>query len=318
MPHPSAAVVARRVPPALALLLAGAAQATPITPFNDALLTWHAPDNASFFDAQKDRQVQPAIGPLAAASAAHASSGDWGSVSGSAAADLAAGTLKSRAAVSFVAPPDPALYMQSNAKFGDGFRTTTAAGSQPFSWQPGTGAQFSMHVDGSISATDPLGGSGSPGAFLILALFQPGTLSPNQNILAGANLIRYYAYFLGNAEQNLLSCFEGSCVPVIPEASYGDVSGGVDIVQHIQPGGDFDWQVLLGVAGWQYAPGAYDFDFSHTVTVGYQGPAGATTQAVSGVFSNITAAPVPEPGSLALVLLGLGVLAGACRQPARG
>jgi hypothetical protein len=292
------------------------AQAAPITPFNDALVAWHSPDVASpnFFDSARDRQLQAGNGTLAAASTRYSGSGDWGSVSGMAASDLAAGTLKSRSTVNFVAPPDPALYMQSNAKFGDGFRTTTMDGSQPFSWLPGTGARFSMHVDGSLDSTAPAGGAGDPGAFLILALFQAGTLTPNQNPLSGSNLIRYYAYFLGNPNVGLVSCFEGNCVPVLPEASYLDIGSGIDIVQDISPGSDFDWQILLGSAGWRFEPGSFDFDFSHTVTVGYQGPAGGATQSVSGVFSNIGELQVPEPGSLLLVSAGLLVMTSRRRQ----
>lgn len=303
------------LPRALAALLCGllscAAMAEPITPFNDALLTWHSPDTApDFFASQTDRKLQTAGGPLAAASTTYSGGGDWGSVSGMAAADLAAGTLKSRATLNFVNPPDSLLYLQSNAKFGDGFRTTTAGGTQPFNWTLGTGARFSMHVDGSINSTNPLGGSSDPGAFLILALLQPGTLTPSQNPLAGANLIRYYAYFLGNPNIGLQSCYLGSCVPVVPEATYLDLTGGVDIVQNITPGSDFDWQIIMGSAGWLYTPGSYDFDFSHTVTVGYQGPAGALTQSVSGIFPGTLALPVPEPTTWSLMGLGLlGLLA---------
>jgi hypothetical protein len=201
--------------------------------------------------------------------------------------------------------------MQSNTRFGDGFRTTTTGGS-PFAWVPGQGARFSLHLDGTMTSTQPLESLGG-GAFLILTLFQPGTLTADQNGISGPNILKSYAYFLGNPNQNLLSCFQGSCVSIIPEATFTDFADGLDIVQDINPGGDFDWQVLLGSAAWLYEPGSYDFDFSHTVTVGYQGPAGALTQSVSGVFDNIgdpVALVVPEPGSLLMVLMGLGVLVG--------
>jgi hypothetical protein len=111
-----------------------------------------------------------------------------------------------------------------------------------------------------------------------------------------------------------VSCFEGNCVPVLPEASYLDIGSGIDIVQDISPGSDFDWQILLGSAGWRFEPGSFDFDFSHTVTVGYQGPAGGATQSVSGVFSNIGELQVPEPGSLLLVSAGLLVMTSRRRQ----
>lgn len=296
----------------------GSAHAAPITPFNDALLVWHSPDVAApaFFDLQRTRELQTGGGALAAASSTYSGSGAWGSVSGLAAADLAAGTLKTRATVDFVAPPNAALYMQSNAKFGDGFRTTTGSGT-PFNWLPGSGARFSMHLDGSMTSTQPLE-SLNGGAFLILSLFQPGTLDPNQNVVAGANLIKSYAYFLGNPNQNLQSCSNGVCVSIVPEATFTDFSHGVDISQNITPGSDFDWQVVLGSAAWLFNPGSYDFDFSHTLTVGYQGPAGALTQSVSGLFGNIgDPLSVPEPGSLILALAGLFAMRSGVRRNER-
>ena len=68
--------------------------------------------------------------------------------------------------------------------------------------------------------------------------------------------------------------------------------------------------MLLGAAGWQTMPGLFDFDFSHTVTVRYQSPAGALTSSVYGEFNNIGAplpvpVPVPEPGAWSLMLAGL-------------
>ena len=74
--------------------------------------------------------------------------------------------------------------------------------------------------------------------------------------------------------------------------------------------------MILGIAGGQTVPGSFDIDFSHTVTVGYQGPAGALTQSVSGLFGNIgePVAAVPEPGSLALVVAGLLAVGGWRRR----
>jgi hypothetical protein len=288
---------------ALAFSLNTSLLAGPITPYNDGYLAWHSPDTTEFFDSQSARQLQ-ANGSLPAATTQYSSSGDWGSVGGLASADLASGQLKVRATANAVAVDGDLLYMQTNARFGDGFRTTTAGGT-PFEWVPGQGARFSMHVDGSLTSTQPLE-AGNGGAFIILSLFRAGKLTPEQNAVAGPDLIRSYTFLLGNANQNLVSCYQSVCVPIVPSGSYLDLASGVDIMQDIDPGGDFDWQVLLGSSGAQYVPGSFDFDLSHTVTVNYNGPAGAVTQSVSGLFDNIgDPLAVPEPGSLALVMVGL-------------
>ncbi|MDQ2779582.1 MAG: PEP-CTERM sorting domain-containing protein [Pseudomonadota bacterium] len=293
---------------AAALCCALPAIAEPITPYNDAFLAWHSPDvqQPEFFDTQSARQLQT-NGALPTAATQYSGSGNWGSVGALASADLASGQLKVQATANFISPPDNLLYVQTNARFGDGFRTTTPNGS-PFTWVPGQGARFSMHVDGELTSTQALQ-VGNGGAFLILSLFQPGTLTTEQNGISGPNILRSYTYLLGNADQNLVSCFQGVCVPIIPEAAFLDLSNGVDILQDINPGGDFDWQVILGSSGSQYVPGSFNFDLSHTVTVGYNGPAGAVTQSVSGLFGNIgDALPVPEPGTLLLVLPGLAAV----------
>lgn len=292
-----------------ACLAAFPVHATVTTPFTDALMVWHTPDVVApdFFGFSDVRHVQAGATAPAVATNSYAGADAWGSVNGDAQADLATGTLKSRTAINFVAPPDPALYMQSNAKFGDGFRTTTGSGT-PFSWNANDGARFHMHLTGETTSSLPLTTLGA-GAFLFLSILQPNTLDPAQNPAAGPNVIKSYLYLLGNSDLNLVSCANSVCVPVVPEASFTDFSGGIDIDQDIHPGGDFDWVILLGGAGWLYQPSSYDLDFSHTLTVAYQGPVGSVTSSVSTVFGNIgSLSAVPEPTSLALVFAALAVV----------
>ena len=174
-----------------------------------------------------------------------------------------------------------------------------------------------MHLTGSNTSSLPLSTLGA-GAFLFLSILQPNTLDPGQNPAAGPNVIRSYLYLLGNPNQNLVSCVSSVCVPLVPEASFTDFSSGVNISQDIQPGGDFDWIVLIGGAGWLYAPGSYDLDFSHTLTVGYQGPVGSVTQSVSTVFGNLgTLAAVPEAQPGTMLLAGLAAVVWTLRRRRR-
>src|ERR1700733_2561522 len=104
-------------------------------------------------------------------------SGAWGNTSITGSADLSTGILRADASAMYNGSSAPEVYAQTNASFGDGFRTTTTGG-QPFTWGPNGTAQFDFTVDGSLTSNPPLSATGG-GAFLLLELYQPGTLNPS-------------------------------------------------------------------------------------------------------------------------------------------
>ncbi len=289
----------------LALLALPAATPAPAgtIPYTEALISTFNPSETNTF-------ISIHSAPAIASTQSYARSGDWGSVSAFASADLSTGQLKVRAANAPEAGISP--YMQANAWFGDGFRTTDAGGS-PFQWLPNTGARFTMDLTGSSVTSSPLQlaelGFGQVGAFVLLSLYQPGTLQPGGKLVGGANNIGYYLYLLGNPNQNLTYTDpQGVGHSLLPTAYYGDLTKDIHIAQDFQPGGDFDWVILVGASGQLTGPQFYDMDLSHTLTVGYSGPAGATSQSVSGLFPGTQA--VPEPASIQMLTLGLASAAG--------
>lgn len=270
-------------------------------PFTKALMYAFDP-SAPGGDLQRTVHQQAGNTPPDAAAASLAHSGAWGSASGMAAADLAGGTLKSRA----TAQQDgtQTVYTQSNASFGDGFRTAGNNGS-PFVWTPDAQARFSLTLSGMLDASPSLVDL-SAGAFVLLSLYQPGTLDVNAPLASGPNLIGYYLYLLGNPNQQLQACNAGVCTQLVPTAYLGDLEGATNVVQNFNPGGDFDWVLLLGASGALYNPGtSYDMDLSHTLTFAYEGPQGSQTTPVSGLFNNFDVQDVPEPPLLALGMLAL-------------
>lgn len=280
-------------------------------PFTTSLVFANNPDETGY-------QVDTHSSPATATSESYSKSGDWGSVGAFASADLSTGQLKVRALNAPNTGYSP--YVQTNAWFGDGFRTRDSSGA-PFQWLPNTGAQFTLDLTGnSVSSSGAIAdlGFGQVGAFVVLSLFEPGTLSASSKLVGDEHGMGYYLYLLGNPNLNLLyTDWEGGQHPMAPTAYYGDLSGDIHIRQDFQPNGDFDWAVVLGVAGQLSGPEFYDLDLSHTLTVGYVGPSGSVTTSVSGLFTNIQA--VPEPGAMALLSMGLvGLLAGRGWSAARG
>jgi hypothetical protein len=96
----------------------------------------------------------------------------------------------------------------------------------------------------------------------------------------------------------------------------GSLTGSIDETLSVSfaPGGDFDFAFGMRVGGAMNSSNGDPFsaswfnDFSHTATLSYVAPDGASVHSGSGVFPGTTAASVPEPGSLALA--GLALLGG--------
>ena len=246
-------------------------------------------------------QVQTHTAPATVATMTNNLSGSWGSAAGFASADLSTGQLKIDAAATNI-PSSNNPYVNVNAYFGDSF-TTSTVGHTPFSWSSSTTAQFSMALNGTITSSTALADEGAS-AFILLMLYNKGTLDPNGNLL-GSNLIGSpYLWTIGNAGVQLYYTPQGgTSTPVTATANFDTIPS--NITQAVTPGGDFDWVLLIG-AGGQPGPGQnFEVDMSHTVTLSYQGPVGSVTASDSGMFQNITTA-TPEPQSLALLALGFG------------
>ena len=287
-----------------------AANATTI-PFNYTIINTHTPANtdpANYFTS--DVHLQTGASPTPVSSSVNNENGpgdNAGNVGGTAYADLQHGQLK---ASSFSNDPQgQAFYNQENAIFGDGFRAQSPSG--PFQWTADSTGHFDIQIDGSVSASPDVTTMGV-GGFVILTLYQPGTLNPDQNLVGGPNIIAYYMWLIGNPNQNIYSCdFHGNCVPLTPNETYVDFADTINISEDIHPGGDFDWSLILGFSGQDQYAGNYDMDFSHTLNLSYTGPDGSTTGSISGAFPNTTLAidPIPSPEPVSLSLFGAGLAA---------
>lgn len=255
---------------------------------------------------QPNRVVKSGVNP-APSSVSDAASGQWGSLYAYAFADLSTGTLKSQSTV-VNSQVGSYLYVQSNAFFGDGFRTANPNGS-PYTWGPTSSGQFTFNLSGTIAASPSLQLLNS-GAFVVLTLFQPGTLDPNLRSAGIPQVLTYYYWQLGNPSLNLSSCGNQICTTLVPTGYLSSFPQ--TISQTINPGGDFDWSLVIGSYGQPLDQiGSYDLDFSHTLTAAYQGPEGTTTYSQSGVFpstSPLPATTVPEPATFALFGAGLLVI----------
>ena len=112
-----------------------------------------------------------------ASSSSIAESGTWGSLSSNGYANLATGVLKSQTTLDNIGASD--LYVQSNAYFGDGFRTSNPDGS-PYTWGPSSSGVFTLNLSGSIAA----------GGYFLVRLQSPqatGTALPTPDV-SGTNI----------------------------------------------------------------------------------------------------------------------------------
>jgi PEP-CTERM motif len=254
------------------------------------------------------------------AQASFNASGSWGGVAGAASADLSTGVL--RAIANSETPPSATSgpFIESEAKFGDGF-TTKTSGGQPFLWTSSTTAYFGLELGGIFSGNHgdtSIGFARAGGVVsLFLQIMDPGTLNPNAPTYGGPAAIESFLFtFEGTNSYFSTTNYLGQTVEIPVTHIFGGLPN--ELVVPIQPGGDFDWSLSLEVSGATQPGYASVGDLSDPVTVSYQGPAGTVTSSASGLFNNYSTTVVPEPSTWAMMALGfggLGLLARAKGRP---
>src|SRR5690606_4439580 len=169
----------------------------------------------------------------------------------------------------------PYVYSQFFASLGEGFRSYDDTGD-PFDWAGHT-ATFTMDIHGDIFAPSNIDGFN---AWVALILYEPGTMSPDSLYFNDEHKIAHYLFHVGRPDQHTYFAEDGQQVEVFPTACVGGPSPTVRIDQMSNPGSDFDWIVVMYASTVLANPGTLSVDMSNTLTLGFTGPAGATTTSV--------------------------------------
>lgn len=228
-------------------------------------------------------------------------------LSSSASADLAAGSLRAAARIeNSETTQGRTAFASATAWIGDSFTFNTAQGS-PFAWGANGRATLNIDLDGVLNNTTI-----DPWAVFYgvqFAVRQHGAIQSSQGIpLTPLGQFVWSQWSTVHGPGGYDGSSSGT-LPITALVSGSLEAGDLSLQLSFQPGGDFDWDLVLytdttltDVAGIKEA------DFSHTLNASFVAPTGAVVTSSSGVFP-VTSA-VPEPAGWALMLAGgVGVLA---------
>jgi PEP-CTERM motif len=222
-----------------------------------------------------------------------------------ASASLASGTLRAATQFSGGTGGDGAVTLAS-AFIGDNF-AFSGGQNQPFTWNANSTATFNIDVDGFINR-DVAGESYSDFSLLALIIYQPGTLDDIVPF-CGGNVMYSYYWSVG---QNTSHPCGGSFV--------GNLDGAVNqtVSATFNPGGDFAWALGFRTVNFVGGPlnsnTSWNYAFDNTIRYGFEAPEGATVTTTSGIAPGGESVSVPEPGTLALLGLGLAGLGWSRRR----